>query len=37
MLRAVRNGTVLAEAPRTVRLEGIDRFPPESLNRVNGV
>lgn len=33
MLRAVWNGEVLAEAPRTVRIEGNHYFPPESLNR----
>lgn len=33
MIRAVWNGTVLAEAPQTVRLEGNDYFPPESLRR----
>ncbi|MGH3517988.1 MAG: DUF427 domain-containing protein [Haloechinothrix sp.] len=33
MLRAVWNGVVLAEAPRSVRIEGNDYFPPESLNR----
>ncbi|WP_216210838.1 DUF427 domain-containing protein [Amycolatopsis aidingensis] len=33
MLRAVWNGVVLAETPRTVRLEGRHYFPPESLNR----
>lgn len=33
MLRAVCNGVVLAETPRTVRLEGMDYFPPESVNR----
>jgi len=27
MLRAVRNGAVLAEAPRTIRLEGNHYFP----------
>lgn len=31
MIRAVWNGTVLAEAPRTVRVEGNHYFPPESL------
>ncbi|GGM62765.1 hypothetical protein GCM10012275_36880 [Longimycelium tulufanense] len=31
MLRAVWNGTVLAETPRTVRVEGNHYFPPESL------
>lgn len=33
MLRAVYNGVVVAEAPRTVRIEGNHYFPPESLNR----
>ena len=33
MIRAVWNGTVLAETPRTVRLEGNHYFPPESLRR----
>lgn len=33
MIRAVWNGTVLAEAPRTVRVEGNHYFPPESLHR----
>jgi uncharacterized protein (DUF427 family) len=33
MLRAVWNGAVLAEAPRTIRLEGNHYFPPDSLNR----
>ncbi len=33
MLRAVWNGVVLAEAPRTVRVEGNHYFPPESLRR----
>ena len=33
MLRAVWNGVVLAEAPRTIRLEGNHYFPPGSLNR----
>lgn len=32
-VRAVWNGVVLAEAPRTVRLEGNDYFPPDSLRR----
>ncbi len=32
MIRAVWNGTVLAEAPRTVRLEGNHYFPPESVH-----
>lgn len=32
MLRAVWNGIVLAEAPRTVRLEGAHYFPPDSVN-----
>jgi uncharacterized protein (DUF427 family) len=33
MLRAVWNGVVLAEAPRTIRLEGNHYFPPDTLNR----
>ncbi|MBF6414926.1 DUF427 domain-containing protein [Nocardia cyriacigeorgica] len=33
MIRAVWNGTVVAEAPRTVRVEGNHYFPPSSLNR----
>lgn len=33
MLRAVHHGRVLAEAPRTVRLEGNHYFPPESVRR----
>jgi uncharacterized protein (DUF427 family) len=33
MMRAVWNGVVLAETPRTVRLEGNHYFPPESLHR----
>jgi uncharacterized protein (DUF427 family) len=33
MIRAIWNGTVLAEAPRTVRVEGNDYFPPESVRR----
>lgn len=33
MLRAVWHGVVLAETPRTVRIEGNHYFPPESLNR----
>lgn len=33
MLRAVCNGVVLAETPRTVRVEGTDYFPPESIRR----
>lgn len=32
MLRAVWNGVVLAEAPRTVRVEGNHYFPPDSVN-----
>jgi uncharacterized protein (DUF427 family) len=32
MLRAVWNGIVLAEAPRTVRIEGNHYFPPDSVN-----
>lgn len=33
MIRAVWNGTVLAEAPRTVRIEGNHYFPPETLRK----
>jgi uncharacterized protein (DUF427 family) len=33
MIRAVWNGAVLAEAPRTVRLEGNHYFPADSLRR----
>lgn len=33
MMRAVWNGQVLAEAPRTVRVGGIHYFPSESLRR----
>lgn len=33
MMRAVYHGQVLAEAPRTVRVEGNHYFPPESLRR----
>jgi uncharacterized protein (DUF427 family) len=33
MMRAVWNGTVLAEAPRTVQVEGNHYFPPASLRR----
>ncbi|MGP4088083.1 DUF427 domain-containing protein [Streptomyces sp. KR55] len=33
VMRAVWNGTVLAEAERTVVVEGNHYFPPESLNR----
>lgn len=33
MLRAVWNGTVIAEAPRTVIVEGNHYFPPETLHR----
>lgn len=33
MMRAVWNGVVLAEAPRTVRVEGNHYFPAESLRR----
>ncbi|MFB9924128.1 DUF427 domain-containing protein [Amycolatopsis halotolerans] len=32
MMRAVWNGIVLAEAPRTVRVEGNHYFPPDSVN-----
>ena len=33
VIRAVWNGVVLAEAPRTVRVEGNHYFPPESVRR----
>lgn len=33
MMRAIWNGTVIAEAPRTVQVEGNQYFPPESLRR----
>jgi uncharacterized protein (DUF427 family) len=33
MIRAIWNGTVLAEAPHTVRVEGNHYFPPESVHR----
>lgn len=33
MIRAVWKGTVLAEAPRTKRVEGNHYFPPESVDR----
>ena len=33
MLRAVWNGTVVAEAPRTVLVEGNHYFPPEAVHR----
>ncbi|WP_033309255.1 DUF427 domain-containing protein [Streptomyces iakyrus] len=33
MMRAVWHGTVLAQADRTVVIEGNHYFPPESLNR----
>lgn len=33
MIRAVWNGTVIAETPRTVRVEGNHYFPPESIRR----
>ncbi|MCX4581528.1 DUF427 domain-containing protein [Streptomyces sp. NBC_01481] len=33
MLRAVWNGTAIAEAPRTVVVDGNHYFPPEALNR----
>lgn len=33
MLRAMWNGQVLAEAARTVRVEGNHYFPPDSLHR----
>lgn len=31
MMRAIWNGTVIAETPRTKRVEGNDYFPPKSL------
>lgn len=33
MMRAMWNGVVLAETPRTKVVEGNHYFPPESLNR----
>jgi uncharacterized protein (DUF427 family) len=33
MLRAIWNGTVIAEAPRTELVEGNHYFPPESVHR----
>ncbi|MFC1417709.1 DUF427 domain-containing protein [Streptacidiphilus cavernicola] len=33
MIRALWNGVVLAQAPRTVVVEGNHYFPPETLNR----
>ncbi|MGR8009494.1 DUF427 domain-containing protein [Streptomyces hypolithicus] len=33
MIRAIWNGKVLAETPRTKVVEGNHYFPPESLNR----
>lgn len=33
MMRAVWNGAVLAESPRTVRVDGNHYFPPESVDR----
>lgn len=33
MMRAVWNGVVIAETPRTVRVEGNHYFPPESVRR----
>lgn len=33
MIRAQWNGTVLAEVSRTVKVEGNDYFPPESVHR----
>jgi uncharacterized protein (DUF427 family) len=33
MMRAIYYGQVLAEAPRTVRVEGNHYFPPDSLHR----
>ena len=35
MVRAVWNGVVLAEAPKTVRVEGNHYFPPETVNWSN--
>ncbi|MGH3860838.1 MAG: DUF427 domain-containing protein [Actinokineospora sp.] len=32
-MRAVWNGVVIAETPRTVRVEGNHYFPPESVRR----
>ncbi|WP_059011138.1 DUF427 domain-containing protein [Streptomyces specialis] len=33
MVRALWNGAVIAEAPRTVMVEGNHYFPPEAVNR----
>ncbi|KZS84251.1 DUF427 domain-containing protein [Mycobacterium persicum] len=33
MIRAVWNGTVLAEVPQTVTVEGNHYFPPDSIHR----
>ena len=33
MIQAVWNGAVIAEAANTVKLEGNDYFPPESVRR----
>lgn len=33
MIRAVWNGAVVAETPRTVRVEGNHYFPPDALRR----
>jgi uncharacterized protein (DUF427 family) len=33
MMRAIWNGVVIAETPRTKRVEGNDYFPPESLKQ----
>ncbi|MEU3093535.1 DUF427 domain-containing protein [Streptomyces sp. NPDC006967] len=33
MMRAIFNGVVIAETPRTKRVEGNDYFPPDSLKR----
>ncbi|MGX7828903.1 DUF427 domain-containing protein [Actinokineospora sp. 24-640] len=33
MMRAVRNGEILAEAPRTVWVKGNHHFPPDSVRR----
>lgn len=35
MLGAVYHGQVLAETPRTVRLEGNHYFPPDSLHHAH--
>ena len=33
MMQAIWNGAVIAESPRTIRLEGNHYFPAESVNR----